>query len=186
MYLIFQNRVKLFRLPATKEVDTSQKIHVGLEVPILWGPPKYMLTGCSAHTHLVGRVRVWLQAHHISLQCERGQVWAQLQVPHLSQVLHIVALKVQHLQLLEQAQWAQVRDVVVGDIKFLRTTWGVSVRVCPDLHSLSPSVTDLPSVPRRSQCHPSQSGHSEPATAPAGGQEKCPGLCRRQAEWCDG
>lgn len=80
-------------------------------------------------THLVGRARVWLQAHQIPLQRECGQAWAQLQVPHLPQVLHIVALKVQHLQLLEQAQWAQVRDVVVGDIKFLRTTWGVSAGV---------------------------------------------------------
>lgn len=82
---------------------------MGTEVPIReeGSLPDICCLGVQ-HPHLVGRVGVWLQAHQIPLQCERGQAWAQLQVPHLPQVFHIVALKVQHLQLLEQAQWAQV------------------------------------------------------------------------------
>lgn len=57
--------------------------------------PSRALSRLGGHnTHLVGGARAWPQAHQVALQGECGQLRTQLQVPHLPQVLHAVALQV--------------------------------------------------------------------------------------------
>lgn len=101
----------------------------------------------------MGWAGAWPQAEWVALQAECGQVRAQLQVAQLSQVLHTVAFQVQRLQPVQQAERAQVPDVVVGEVEFLGGTGGgVLSQGCPTPPAPCPPCPSPP-PPRAGQTH---------------------------------